>query len=327
MIPTLTILLLIRVFLLSLVRNRVCWCFMPSRLELTTEPVKAGPLFLFALATTFVTEYVIMTLLPLILPAGCDPTCVAIVDSCLLTLVVAPVLWVIAVRPIQRLAQSRMHLLRRSLVSQEDERQRITRDIHDGIGQSLTSLMLGLRAMEETTSDSRVLENARSLRAMGAVIHEDLRRIVRGLRPAILDQLGLVAAMERLIEDLSRTGKMTIELDTSRLAGLRLNNELESNAFRILQEAISNSLRHSSAKHISVTIGIQNDELDITVSDDGIGFDSSIVFQNEHGSYGLLSIRERAMICGGRAEIQTSIGSGTKVSARLPLTLRSLSND
>jgi signal transduction histidine kinase len=187
--------------------------------------------------------------------------------------------------------------------------------------------MLGLRAMEETTSDSRVLENARSLRAMGAVIHEDLRRIVRGLRPAILDQLGLVAAMERLVEDLSRPGKMSIELDTSRLAGLRLNNELESNAFRILQEAISNSLRHSSAKHICVTIGIQNDELDITVSDDGIGFDSSVVFQNEHGSYGLLSIRERAMICGGRAEIQTSIGSGTKVSARLPLTMRSPSND
>lgn len=300
---------------------------MITRLELTTEPVRAGRLFLFALATTFATEYAIMTLLPSILPAGCDQTCVAMADSCILTLIVAPVLWMMAVRPMQRLAESRIHLLRRSLTSQEEERQRITRDIHDGIGQSLTSLMLGLRAMEETTKDPTVLDHARSLRSMGSVIHEDLRRIVRGLRPAILDQLGLVAATERLVEDLSHAGTVSIELDARALAGLRLNTELESNAFRILQEAISNSLRHASAKQIRVKLCAADNELEIVISDDGKGFDVATAFQSEHGSYGLLSIRERATICGGRAEIETSPGSGTKVLARLPLVMRSPSDD
>lgn len=299
---------------------------MTTRLELTTEPVRTGRLFLFALATTFAAEYAIMTLLPSILPAGCDPTYVAVADSCILTLIVAPVLWMIAVRPIERLAQSRIHLLRRSLTSQEEERQRITRDVHDGIGQSLTSLLLGLRAMEETTKDPAVLENARTLRSMGSVIHEDLRRIVRGLRPAILDQLGLVAATERLVDDLSHAGTASIELDAQALAGLRLNTELESHAFRILQEAISNSLRHSFAKRICVKLRADHRELEITVSDDGKGFDAATVFQDEHSRYGLLSIRERATICGGRAEIKTSPGSGTTVSAQLPLVMRSSSD-
>ena len=296
---------------------------MPTRFELTTQPVRAGRLLVLALVTTFVAEYVIMKLLPHMLPADCGDTCEAVADSCLLTLVVAPFLWVIAVLPIQRLAQSRMDFLRRSLTSQEEERRRITRDIHDGIGQSLTSLMLGLRAMEETTADAGVRENVRSLRAMGAGIHDDLRRIVRGLRPVILDQLGLAAAIERLVEDVKLAGMVSIELDAGALIGLRLNTELESTAFRILQEAISNSLRHSRAKHIRVVLAVQSNNLELTVADDGKGFDGSTVFKNENGNYGLLSIRERAMICGGRAEIKTSANSGTTVSARLPLLKRS----
>lgn len=299
---------------------------MPLHLELTTQPIRVGRLLLLALVTTFVSEYVIMKFLPHVLPQDCGDTCEAVVDSSILTLIVAPVLWVIAVRPIQRLAQSRMHFLRRSLTSQEEERQRITRDIHDGIGQSLTSLLLELRAIEETTADANVREHAKLLRAMGAGIHDDLRRIVQGLRPAILDQLGLVAAIERLVEEMKHVGVASIVLDSSALAGIRMNAELESVAFRIVQEAISNSVRHSSAKNIRVVLAIQNDTLQLTVADDGKGFDASIVFKNENSGYGLLSIRERAMICGGRAEIRTSPGAGTSVLARLPLVIRSETN-
>ncbi len=299
---------------------------MPARFELTTKPIRVARLLLLALATTFAAEYAIMKLLPYVLPPGCGDTCEAVADSCILTLVVAPALWVIAVLPIQRLAQSRMHFLRRSLTSQEEERQRITRDIHDGIGQSLTSLMLGLRAMEETTTDIMVRENARSLRAMGAGIHDDLRRIVRGLRPAILDQLGLAAAIERLVEEVRGSGKVSIELDSKALTGLRLSAELETAAFRIVQEAISNSLRHSQAENMRVELAVQSNNLELTVADDGKGFDASTILQNKNGRYGLLSIRERAMICGGRAEITTSLNAGTTVSAQLPLVMRSETN-
>ena len=295
---------------------------MVARLELTTRLLKPQGLLLLALATTFAAEYLIMKLLPLILPAGCGATCEAMLDACLLTLVVAPVLWLTALRPLQRMAQSHMLFLRRALTSQEEERQRITREIHDGIGQSLTSLMLGLRALEETTGDSKTCDNARSLREMGSGIHDELRRIVRGLRPAILDQLGLAAATLRLAEDIRNTSASTLEVDVEKLVGVRLDSELESNSFRILQEAIANAMRHASAKLIRVTADIRNNNLELTVEDNGHGFDMGNVIKNIRSGYGIASIRERAMICGGRAELTTGPGKGTTVFAQLPLKNR-----
>lgn len=300
---------------------------MPTRFELTTQPVQAGRLFLLGIVTTFIGELVIMKILPHILPTGCGDTFEAVADSCLLTIVVAPVLWLVAVRPIQRLAQSRMQFLRRALTSQEEERRRITQDLHDGLGQSLTSLMLGLRTMEETTTDGKVLQQAKELRKMGAGIHDDLRRIVKGLRPAILDQLGLVAAIERLVEEVRHAGIGTVEFKAEGFTGMRLNADLESTAFRIVQEAISNSVRHSSTKQLRVTLAARNGELEIRVADNGRGFDAAAVVNGGTGGYGLLSIRERAMMCGGRAEIETSPNAGTLVFAHLPLLIRSENDD
>ena len=131
-------------------------------------------LLVLALVTTFVAEFFIMNVLPYLLPADCGDTYKALADSILFTLIVAPFLWIIAVVPIQRLAQSRMQFLRRALTSQEDERRRITRDIHDGIGQSLTSLMLGLRTMEETVTDATIRKHTVSLRTIAVGIHDDL---------------------------------------------------------------------------------------------------------------------------------------------------------
>lgn len=292
---------------------------MPTRFQLTTRTLRPLELLLLALATTFVAEYAIMKLLPRVLPDSCGATCEAIIDACLLTLIVAPVLLWTAVLPLQRLSQSRVYFLQRALTSQENERQRITREIHDGIGQSLTSLLLGLRAMEETTTDARTRETARSLRELGAGIHDELRRTVQGLRPAILDQLGLAPAVLRLIEDLRKTSAAEIELDTQGLASGRLDNGLESNAYRILQEAVTNAIRHASAGKIKVTIRIKDRHLELMVTDDGKGFDISSAAQNVRGGYGILSIRERAMICDGTAELTTTTGGGTTVFARLPL--------
>ena len=295
---------------------------MPTRFDLTTQPVRVKRLLFISLATAFVAEYVIMKLLPFVLPDGCSDTCEALIDSCLLTLVVAPVLWATAVLPLQRLAQSRIHFLRRSLTTQEEERQRITREIHDGIGQSLTSLLLGLRAMEETTTDARTSENAKSLRELGAGIHEELRRIVRGLRPAILDQLGLAAAVQRMVEEFRIASTAKIELTTDDLEGIRLDSSVESNAYRILQEAIVNCIRHASADHIRVSIEVRDECLELSVTDDGKGFAISSVVQNHGGGYGILSIRERAMICGGTAELVSAVGAGATVFTKLPLQNR-----
>ncbi|MBL8817099.1 MAG: sensor histidine kinase [Planctomyces sp.] len=300
---------------------------MPTRFDLTTEPIRPLRLLLLALMMTFIGEYVIMRLMPYLLPAGIGETHAAIADACLLTVFVTPVLWVVAVRPIERLAESRMHFLRRALTSQEEERRRITQDLHDGLGQSLTSLMLGLRAMEETTTDQRVCEQASTLRTMGAAIHDDLRRIVRGLRPAILDQLGLVAAIERLVDDVRHSGGPSIDYHVKGMDRLRLNQDLETTAFRIVQEAVSNAVRHSMAEHLQVSLTVHERELELRISDDGKGFDGSTIFSGGRFSYGLLGIRERAMISGGRAEILTRPDEGTTVTAHLPLSIRTANHE
>ncbi len=295
---------------------------MPTNFELTARPVRSERVLLLVLVTTFISELVIMKILPHILPSGIEDTYEAVADSCLLTLVVAPVLWIVAVRPIQRLAQSRMHFLRRAMTSQEAERRRITMDLHDGLGQSLTSLMLGLRALQETTSDARVRQQAEDLRTMGAAIHDDLRRIVRGLRPGILDQSGLMAAIERLVHDVQQPGVREVDFEVDGLSNVRLDADLEIAAFRIVQEAVSNSVQHSSANNLRVTLAATKTNLVLRIADNGKGFDASAVLNRADCPYGLMSIRERAMISGGTAEIQTSPNGGTVVSARLPLLIR-----
>ena len=295
---------------------------MPTNFELTARPVRSERVLLLVLVTTFISELVIMKILPHMLPSGVEDTYEAVADSCLLTLIVAPVLWIVAVRPIQRLAQSRMHFLRRAMTSQEAERRRITMDLHDGLGQSLTSLMLGLRALEETTSDATLRQQTEDLRTMGAVIHDDLRRIVRGLRPAILDQSGLVAAIERLVHDVQQPGVREVEFEVDGLSNVRLDADLEIAAFRIVQEAVSNSVQHSSANNLRVTLAAKKNNLVLRIADNGNGFDASAVLSRTDFHYGLMSIRERAMISGGTADIQTSPNGGTIVSARLPLLIR-----
>jgi len=297
---------------------------MPSRFNMTPLPVRPHRLMLFSLVTTFASEYFIMKLLPRILPAESSDSFEAVADACLLTLFVAPVLWIVAVRPVQRLAESRMHFLRQALSAQEEERRRITQNLHDGLGQSLTSLMLGLRALEETTTSPELREQVDVLRQMGADLHVELRRIVRGLRPVILDQLGLIPAIERLVEEVGQTAGPTVEFAASGLNGTRLQADIESTAFRIVQEALSNAIQHSSASSVRVSVTVRGRELELEVSDNGKGFDAPAAVRGKSsGGYGLLGIRERATISGGRAEIVASPGNGTIVSVHLPLGVQS----
>jgi len=296
---------------------------MPSRFKMTPPPVRPHRLLWLSLVTTFASEYFIMKLLPWILPAKSGDSFQAVVDACLLTLFVAPVLWLVAVRPVQRLADSRMHFLRQALSAQEEERRRITQNLHDGLGQSLTSLMLGLRALQETSTSPEVREQVDVLRQMGADLHTELRRIVRGLRPVILDQLGLVAAIERLVEEVRQTAIPAVEFAASGLNETRLEADIESTAFRIVQEALSNAIQHSDSTWIRVSVTVRGRELELEVSDNGKGFDAPAAVRGKSSGYGLLGIRERATISGGRAEIVASPGTGTIVSVHLPLAVQS----
>lgn len=292
-----------------------------SHIELTGRPFNPWLLLATAIVVTFVAEAVIMAVLPAVLPESCSIACVAIADACLLTLVTLPTFWSLGIRPLQKMIHSRMDYLRRALASQETERQRITQELHDGIGQSLTSLMLGLRALEDTSSDLPTRERAEALRKTGRTIHEELRRIIHGLRPLVLDELGLVPAIARLIDDAQGVCDASIKLVSGLPDEARLSSEPESAIFRIVQEALSNAIKHASASKIEIRFSREGHGLKVEVEDDGCGFDlASIAFDKQgNQSYGLQGMRERAMLIDGKLSIISSPNAGTVVSLRLPL--------
>jgi PAS domain S-box-containing protein len=193
---------------------------------------------------------------------------------------------------------------------QEEERSRISRDLHDHVGQLLTGLNLGLSAAIDNPKPQKLLE----LKRLGAVILDDVRRISRDMRPALLDELGLEAAIRRFSRELI---KENLEVDIL----VRVPETLERNTatviYRVTQEALTNIVRHADARHASVIVTTSSEGLQLIVEDDGIGFDPNLVTATEH--IGLSSMRERVELLGGTFAVESSLESGTTISAKLPL--------
>ncbi len=164
---------------------------------------------------------------------------------------------------------------------------------------------------------------ARELRRIGSETHDDVRRLARGLRPAILDDVGLVPALERFLQDLGSSQQVDATLDASCQDQSRLPENVETSVFRIVQEASSNAVRHGHAKHLRVRLSCDATTLHIDIDDDGCGFDvASTPRTNQMNSpFGLLSIHERACLLGGEMQISSKPRAGTRVRVHIPLTL------
>lgn len=282
------------------------------------------------MATIFVVEAAVMFVLPIIFGRDLNFLAEALIDSLLLTVVVAPLLWWLIVLPLQSLAQVRTQLLQRMLTVREEEQSRIARDLHDGLGQSLTSVLVALRAIEETTSDDSLRSNLKSVREIGAETHEELRRLARGLRPPSLDDLGLAAALHRVVSELKATSAGEhITIDTRECDDGRLPKEVETALFRIAQESLANALKHAHASRIDIRLGRTRDLVELIVDDDGRGFDLDVAMRYSRSSqpFGLWSIQERAAMLGGNVRIATTPGSGTRVTARLPVKFEKAADD
>jgi signal transduction histidine kinase len=206
--------------------------------------------------------------------------------------------------------------VRTMLRGQEAERSRLSRELHDQTGQALTALLLGLNAARRATE----LDEAKAALAdLDGVVHEalaDVRSIAVRLRPAALDELGLAAALERLAASAALGSGAEVAVTTTLGLDQRLPAEIETAVYRIVQEAIGNSLRHGRARRVDVTVVIRPDAVVATVEDDGAGFDTAKV---KDGRLGLVGMRERAGLFGGRLEIESSPGRGAAVTAELPL--------
>jgi len=194
---------------------------------------------------------------------------------------------------------------------QEAERRRFASDIHDGISQRLISAWYHLRAARQVTLDPTVvgeLEEAEKLLS-GAL--DEARVAISGLRPTVLDDLGLVSALESLAAS-AKGFDVELELESCQLAP-----HLEMCVYRVVQEALQNAQKHSKASRICLRMHSAPEGLEVTVSDDGVGFEPSRPRHQE--SYGLPGMAERAALVGGSLSVDSAPGAGTKVSLKLPL--------
>jgi two-component system sensor histidine kinase UhpB len=198
---------------------------------------------------------------------------------------------------------------------QEEERRRLARDLHDGVGQSLTAILSYLWLIEhELPADAATLRGRTAeARRLAATTMTELRELSQLLRPAALDDYGLVPSIESHCRAFAERERIPVRFDADVPAG-RLTGEAEIAVYRITQEALTNVARHARASRVRVTLRVREGQLILRVEDDGVGIART---GGGGGGSGLIGIRERARALGGNVEVQST--QGTRLVVRLPL--------
>jgi signal transduction histidine kinase len=204
------------------------------------------------------------------------------------------------------------------IAAQEDERKRIARELHDSTSQSLTSLLIGLRALTDHCEQPDIRQRAEDLRLVASHTLDDVHTLALQLRPSVLDDLGLPAALARHVADCRRRHELQIDLAITGLSDRRLPPEIETALYRIVQESLGNVVRHAHAQTASVLIECSEHKVRAIIEDDGIGFDSAVISATD-GHLGLYSIRERAELLGGSLMIETEPSHGASLFVEIPL--------
>jgi PAS domain S-box-containing protein len=221
----------------------------------------------------------------------------------------------------RRAEDLRSRFIERVISAQEEERRRIARELHDGLGQTLTSLLPRLRILEETPTLEGVLARVPELQRLIVAAADEMRFLARALRPPALDELGLGAALEHYTADYTRAHGVPIHLFITGLDSGRLPREVETTLYRIAQEALTNVGKYASAQTVTVVLKRQPAFVQMLVEDDGCGFDCDAVLRDlePKGHLGLVGMQERASLLGGSLTIESKPGSGTTVCVRIPL--------
>lgn len=217
----------------------------------------------------------------------------------------------------------RRQLLERVITAQEDERRRIALELHDSTSQNLTSLMVGLRNLATLCGDPRIGKQADELRVVASQTLDEVHEISTRLRPRILDDLGLAAALEHLIREWQVRHKKSVDL-LIHAGEERLPGEIETAIYRIVQESLTNVARYSRARTISVLVERRGGDVIALVEDDGQGFDPAQAIPSRLGTsgdrhLGLEGMRERAELLGGKLTIESQPGKGTSVHVQIPV--------
>lgn len=207
----------------------------------------------------------------------------------------------------------------RALQAQEAERKRIARDLHDETAQALAALLIRLRVARGLSDPSARESVLEEVRTQVSEVLEGVRRFARGLRPPALDELGLVAAVESHARSLAETTGLEVEVDADSVDGL-LHPEAELAIYRIIQEALSNVVRHAEATRATVRIRHRADRVTATITDNGKGFSVQEVMSDQQRGLGLFGMEERAGLLAGRLWVRSTPGAGTTVEVAIPVT-------
>ncbi len=216
---------------------------------------------------------------------------------------------------------SRAELLRRLVTSQEEERHRIARELHDQMGQHLTAFLLDLEALKRQTTDPTAASAVQRLRDLADQMGQDVHRIAMELRPTALDDWGLQIALRNYVGEWSRRSRIMVQLHCTGMERCRLPSEFETALYRVTQEALTNVLKHSQASRVSVIVERRDDEALAIIEDNGRGFEVEAVVGDPDARcrLGLLGMEERVVQVGGTLEVESTPGRGTSLFIRIPL--------
>ena len=205
--------------------------------------------------------------------------------------------------------------MRKVVEAQELERKHLARELHDETGQALTSILLGLKSLEQAVDSDEGREGVASLRDLVVSTLQDVRRLAVELRPSALDDFGLAPALERLVDTYGRQAAIPVHLEV-RLGEDRLTPEIETTLYRMVQEALTNVAKHADATSVSILLTRTASAVRLVVEDDGAGFDQG---DTRDGSLGLPGMRERVALVDGVLRVESAPGKGTTLVAEVPV--------
>lgn len=216
--------------------------------------------------------------------------------------------------------QIRRELLGKVITAQEEERKRIARELHDETSQSLSAILMGLSMLTESGKPKD--KEIQKLREMVLQTLQEVHEISWQLRPSVLDKFGLIVALQRYIIDYEDRYGIEVDIMIESVKELRLQSELETATYRIIQEALTNISRYARAKNVSVIVDKIGDSLSVIVEDDGIGFNVYEVLNRDPSekNLGLHGMQERASLVGGKLTIESEYGNGTTIYLKLPIS-------
>jgi len=222
--------------------------------------------------------------------------------------------------------RARENLLAQLISSQEEERRRVSRELHDETSQALANLIVRLGTLSRTVDDENVLSQLQMLRSHAAETLEGVNRIVMDLRPGLLDEYGLVPAVQWYADARLTSQGIPTQVKVSGTPR-ELSSYAQASVYRAIQEAINNIAQHAQASEVMIRIAWQEEQLWIEIQDDGRGFDLDQVCHVASGRYGLLGMKERIILLGGVMDVQTSPGEGVLLVLQIPYSLNTMRND